>query len=257
MLDRTLVLIRERSYPELLDLAIVVVRNRPLTLGAAALAGIAPFAAFNAWLAWWSPESGFLALLAIPFEAPLATAPLTVALGLMMFGDRPTPAKVAGRVLGRWLPLLFYQVIIRGFLLGTLFFSPLIPARLGFVNEVILLERGKFRRVVPRSSQLSQGRGGDMISLFLDFLPVGLVFVVCFWVGTGAIWNALIETNLTWDRPEWSDLLSPRLLVPVWMWVAFSAVSRFLIYIDARIRLEGWEIELQLRALAAAMEEGR
>jgi hypothetical protein len=37
--------------------------------------------------------------------------------------------------------------------------------------------------------------------------------------------------------------------------VAFFAVVRFLTYIDRRIRLEGWEVELRLRALGAAMME--
>jgi hypothetical protein len=45
--DRTLVQIRERSYLDLLDLALLVVRHRPRTLGLAAAAGIAPFAALN------------------------------------------------------------------------------------------------------------------------------------------------------------------------------------------------------------------
>ena len=45
--DRTLVQIRERSYLDLLDLALLVVRQRPRALGLAAAAGIAPFAAVN------------------------------------------------------------------------------------------------------------------------------------------------------------------------------------------------------------------
>ena len=45
--DRTLVQIRERSYLDLLDLVLLVVRQRPRALGLAAAAGIAPFAAVN------------------------------------------------------------------------------------------------------------------------------------------------------------------------------------------------------------------
>ncbi len=48
--DRTLIVIRERSFLELLDLALVVVRDRPVVLGVTALAGIAPFATLNIWL---------------------------------------------------------------------------------------------------------------------------------------------------------------------------------------------------------------
>ncbi len=48
--DRTLIVIRERSFLDLLDLALLVVRDRPAVIGLTALAGIAPFAALNIWL---------------------------------------------------------------------------------------------------------------------------------------------------------------------------------------------------------------
>ncbi len=75
--DRTLVQIRERSYLEVLDLALVVVRHRPLTLGLAALAGIAPFAAWNVWLLS-DPE-----------------VPIGVLVYLLVLGGRETRAPIA------------------------------------------------------------------------------------------------------------------------------------------------------------------
>ena len=49
--DRTLIVIRERSFLDLLDLAFLVVRERPIAFWAlTAVAGIAPFAALNVWL---------------------------------------------------------------------------------------------------------------------------------------------------------------------------------------------------------------
>ena len=98
--DRTMVQIRERSYLEVLDLALVVVRQWPATLGMAALAGIAPFAALNARLLSDPevPPGVFVYLLAL--EAPWATAPLTVGLGGLMFGERPSVGRVV-RTLAR------------------------------------------------------------------------------------------------------------------------------------------------------------
>ncbi len=90
-IERTLVQIRERSLVDLLDLALVVVRRRPGTLGLAALAGIAPFAALNAWLFAAIPDLAPVVPLTLwMLEAPFATAPLTVVLGGLMFGQRPT-----------------------------------------------------------------------------------------------------------------------------------------------------------------------
>jgi hypothetical protein len=118
--DHTLIQIRERSFPDLLDLTLVVVRSRPKTLGLAALAGVAPFAAVNAWLLSDPafPFIGSLGLLIL--EAPWATAPLTVVLGSLMFGDRATVGQVV-RALLRGLPaMIAYQLVIRTFLLFTI-----------------------------------------------------------------------------------------------------------------------------------------
>ena len=96
-IERTLVLIRERPLLDLLDLSLVVVRRKPLTLGLAALFGIAPFAALNAWLFYSSLEDSNpgLPLFLWMIEAPFATAPLTLVLGGLMFGQKPTFGKVA------------------------------------------------------------------------------------------------------------------------------------------------------------------
>ena len=74
---------------------------------------------------------------------------------------------------------------------------------------------------------------------------------MCCYVGSGTILNAVFETDLTWDEPEFSDLLGPRVQAPLWIAIAFGAVVRFFSYIDQRIRIEGWEVELRLKVVAA------
>ncbi len=39
----------------------------------------------------------------------------------------------------------------------------------------------------------------------------------------------------------------------LWLVIGFAAVARFLSYLDVRIRREGWEVELTLRAEAARL----
>jgi hypothetical protein len=111
-IERTLVLIRERSLLDLLDLSLVVVRQKPLTLGLAALFGIAPFAALNAWLfsSIMEPESD-LPLFLWMVEAPFASAPLTLVLGGLMFGQKPT----FGRVVLTLLKAAFPLILVHGF----------------------------------------------------------------------------------------------------------------------------------------------
>jgi hypothetical protein len=252
---RTLVQIRERSYLEVLDLALVVIRHRPVTIGLAALAGAAPFVALNDWLMSDPdfPFGAFLLLLAL--EAPWATAPLTIVLGGLMFGERPPVGRVL-KTLWRALPsMVLFQGLVRAVLLGTIFLFPLVPSRLSFLNEVILLERGRWWSAIRRSASLSGLRGGELFGQWLAQLFFGTIFVLCFWEGTGVALSALTTDKMTWETPSWADALGPRFQLGVWLAVVFFGVARFLNYIDQRIRMEGWEVELHLRAVGNALEE--
>lgn len=253
--DRPLIRVRERGFLDLFDLAFVVIRRRPRALAVASLAGVLPWAALNGWLLS-DPE---FPLAVYPFllvmEAPWASAPLTVVLGGLMFGERPTAGRVAAAV-ARALPgLVLYQVVARGLLLVSVLFYPLVPSRLLFLNEVLLLERGRARSAGRRGAALCGPRGSDFFARWLAELVFGLAFVVCFWAGTGAILRTLTSNELTWESPGWKSFYSPRCQVGVWLAVLFFAVTRFLTYIDQRIRLEGWEVKLRLQAVGRSLEE--
>lgn len=253
--DRTLIQIRERSFLDLLDLALVVVRRRPVALGLAALAGVAPCAAVNAYLTSGPGFNPFFDFVLLAVEAPWATAPLTVVLGSLMFGERPTPLGVV-KALARGLPaLIVYQFVLRVILVGLVVLYPLIPARLAFVNEVILLERGKMFGVPKRSSTLSGARGGEFFGQWLAQLAFGVLFVGCFWFGTGALISALVTSEVTWEQPGVGAFRGVRFQLAVWLAVTFFGVARFLTYIDQRIRLEGWEVKLRLQAVGRSLEE--
>ena len=47
-----------------------------------------------------------------------------------------------------------------------------------------------------------------------------------------------------WTQPFYTCLYP----VAIWLVVAYFAVVRFLAYLDLRIRSEGWEVELLMRA---------
>lgn len=248
--ERTLVQIRERSFLDLQELALLVIRRRPLPLTLALIAGALPFVGLNAWLARGGESfTLFGCYLVLPtFEAPLATAPLTVLLGGMMFGERPSTGRIARTVLAGLVPMLLYQVLLRPVLFLT-------PGRLAFVNEVLLLERGPWHRATGRSAQLCSGSVVDLALHWLGQFFFACLFLPCFLVGTGAVLNALFRTDLTWDAPALSDLAGIQFQVGLWLTIGFFGVVRFLTYIDQRIRLEGWEVELRLRAAGRALEE--
>jgi hypothetical protein len=262
--DRTLIVIRERSFLDLLDLALLVVRDRPVVLGLTALAGVAPFAALNVWLlagddsrfGLWDLllRFGLWALLLL-MEAPWATAPLTLVLGDLMFGVTPRPGKIF-KTLAVSFPLLFLtQFLIRAMYYLILLGFVLAPARFAFLNEIILLERVGLARTFARSQVISRRFVGELFFRWLGQVALGLTFALCFQKGAEAFGSVLAGGDVTWDQAAQVDAGDLLFQAGVWIAIAFFAVVRFLSYIDRRIRLEGWEIELRLRSVARAMEE--
>jgi hypothetical protein len=271
-LDRTLIQIRERSFLELLDLAIVVVRQRPWALGMTAALGITPWAALYAGLSVRPEVPGFFLLVLVMLAAPWATAPLTVVLGGLMFGDRPTSRRIALTLLRALPALVLYQGLLRAVLVLIPILIPIIPSRYAFLNEVILLERNRTgerarQSVDRRCGALCGDRGSELFGHWLIQIGFGIMFILAFRWAASAVVEALVD-QWTWDQSsldEPGSWLADRFLwfidprawttqLAIWITVAFFGVARFLSYIDQRIRLEGWEVELRLRAAGAALE---
>ena len=79
-----------------------------------------------------------------------------------------------------------------------------------------------------------------MISVVAGFaMCVGLLFTLGYIRAT---------VDHTWERNfTWHSIFLPG---AVWIVVWFFTVVRYLSYLDLRIRREGWEVELQVRAAA-------
>jgi hypothetical protein len=256
--DRTMIVIRERSFMDLLDLALLVVREYPATLGLAAAAGILPFAVLNFWLLSLPDFPRLLWVVLVAMETPWATAPLTLALGDLMFGVRPRPRRILSALFSSLPALVLTQILLRGCLLALMVAYPLVPTQYGFLDEVVLLERApKFRgwRSIKRCRDLSRGQEGDFFMRWLGQIAIGLTFAFCFWMGAETVVGALFDNELTWYQPGLGDLSGMLFQAGVWLAIAYFGVVRFLTYIDRRIRLEGWEIELRLKAVGRALEE--
>ena len=254
--DRTLIQIRERTFLDILDLSLVVIRRWPRILGLAALAGILPFALFNHWLFSADSElSGFWWIPLLILEFPWATAPLTLVLGGLLFGERPRPARIFRRYLSALPTMLLLQLIVRGALLATGIFYLLLPSRFAFLNEVILLERAGWFRPIRRCSRLCREREGDLLGSTLALLLFSLVFVLCFSLGVESLGSILIVGDLTWSEDQSPGFLKPLVQVSIWLSITFAGIVRFLTYVDQRIRLEGWAVELALREAGRSLEK--
>jgi hypothetical protein len=253
--DRTLVQIRERSFLDLLDLTLLVVRERPLTLGLTALAGIAPFAALNASLLSdpQFPRPFWLVLLAL--ETPWATAPLVLVMGDLMFDARLRLGRMAKTLLVSLPALVVSQILLRWLSLILIVTYPVMPAQYSFLDEIILLERVNLLRVFRRSRTISQGLEGELFARWLGQLFLGTTFAVCVSMSARTVIGALVGSTLTWYEPGFSDMNGLLFQTAVWVAIAFFGVYRFLAYIDRRIRLEGWELELRLKDVGRSLQE--
>jgi hypothetical protein len=262
-LDCTQIMIRERGWLDLLDLALRVVRAYAWPLVLTLVVGILPAAVFNAWLLADMSEPAFdesvpgwylfLMLVLVLVEIPLATAPATLYLGEAVFLQRPGAVGLA-RDFSRALPQLLVFSALRAVL-----FLPVITSFIPFtmwpyLNEVVLLERNPLLR--RRSGQMTtfrrvtglHGGASELFPRLMASAAVAAMLVAAFWV-TMQMLAGLLLCEWQW-RGLCFTLYYPAAL---WMTAGYFTVVRFLGYLDLRIRREGWEVELMMRAEGARL----
>jgi len=275
-LDHTRIVVRERSFSERLDLALRVMRVHFPSLAVAALVGCAPMVLFNNWLLGpvfdgldlkWEPplEFLFLNLLLVVWETPLATSLMTLYLGQATFEEKPSWTRIA-RDFRSCLPqLIGVQLILRGLItLPMLTWLWLYAAR-AYLNEVILLERNPWRRrrrgvgrgrskgsetdTMERAFDLHRSETGPLVAGWMASLVIGTLLMLAIWHGFWWLRATLFFEDAL-DRASYTIYWQ----VATWLVIGYFTVVRFLGYLDLRIRREGWEIELRMRAEGERLE---
>lgn len=223
-------------------------------------------------------------LLLVFLQAPLALAPVTVYLGQAVFVARPPLRDILADLRASWPQLLWTQGIMRLVIPGSLVmlliadseeFNPgievgimvLIALAAGvqravrpFLPEIVLLEKNPLVAAGPdaitvrrRSARLHAGGagGGDHFSRWMtggvvNFILVYMVFQL------GLFFQGVLLNNWQYAT-AW--MLYAAYPLALWSAAGFTATCRFLSYLDTRIRNEGWEVELLLRAEAARLRD--
>jgi hypothetical protein len=210
-------------------------------------------------------------------SAPLASVFATKFLGDAVFVERPGLWSVWTAVWKLAPRVAWCQLLVRGILAGWLLYFSLerqvdfqvgrelllmmillayagaVRAWRPFINEVVLLECNPLVArsdtvitVSKRSSHLHAPSSGDLMSRW-----VSSAAIACFLTGT--VFGAFLFCSGVflndWRPGPWMLLT----IYPLSLWIVagFMTVVRFLSYLDVRIRHEGWETELLLRAEAA------
>jgi len=287
--DKTTIVVRQRGMLDTLDLSLHVFREYALPLAAAMLLGVVPLMAVNYLLLAWMPSAAdeeawlpwrfvYHLSLQIYLQAPLAGIFATAYLGQAVFLAEPRFRDVV-RDVWRMLPRVAWcHLLVRGVLFGWLlllvlereevnwfveaFLLPLLVAYASslrafrpFINEIVLLERNpltsqsdRIMTVGRRSQMLHGSSGGELFARWLLACLLGGLLILATY-GT-------FYFHVAAPRQDWSQgPLLTHVLLPLAMWIAacYFTVVRFLTYLDARIRQEGWEVELRLRAEATRL----
>ena len=273
-LDTTRISIRERTFVDVLDLALHVIRAHAWPLAAALAVGVLPMMLLNAWLlgprVQTLPVGGppteymWLMLCLVLWEMPLATAPLTLYLGQTLFLERTRPGRIALDLLKSLPQLLLLQVVLRAVLVAVVVTWFVLFASWPYLNEVILLERNPLFRgrrgqmsTSRRTRVLHGGYTGDLFARWLGAAVVGTLLLLSLWFSIGALRSVLLEQGVwyeVWERGFWDrPMFTLYYPLALWLVVGYLTVVRFLAYLDLRIRREGWEVELLMRAEQARL----
>lgn len=292
-LDNTRIAIRERNLLETLDLSFRLLREfwKPWLI--CSLLAIVPLAIANAlMLNWMAAELDFAdaeewplryfwtMAVFIYFEAPLASVFVVAYLGPAVFMENPRIKQVVWDALKQWPAIVLCQFLFRlvlplwllslafdrleanlwiEFGLICLLMIPMVTFLRAFrpyINEIVVLEKNPLRSSNPqvitvgkRSSHLHGPYNND---LFVRWLGTVLATVALIWMvgATTYFMQAILfgSYELNW------------VLVYIWypavLWIVVSLVSvvRFLDYLDLRIRHEGWEVELLMKAEALRLK---
>lgn len=227
--------------------------------------------------------------LLVYLEAPLAGIFSVAYLGPAVFLEQPTIRQVVADSLKRFPQLVICQLLLRGVLPAWLLlllvnwqsrtevnivvealllpmlvcYASLFRALRPYVNEIILLERLPLRpgtagemTLGKRSATLHGPYAGDLLVRFIVASAVGVLLWLAISLSTAAVFKFLFEAGdltiadtfmrfrITWYHAQ---LAYPCVL---WLMAGYFAVVEYLDYLDLRIKHEGWEVELLMRAEA-------
>jgi hypothetical protein len=294
-LDKTRIAIRERGGVDTFDLTFQVMRTFAPQLIPALLLGIIPFAVLDYFLMSWMDEQlDFIQegppirylwcySVLVFFQAPAATILGSCYLGGAIFRQEKTlwqcvqelwqvfPAFLwcqlimRGTLISLLVPLAVYGSEANGLLEGFGLFLMVVAIALlralrPFINEILLLEKNPLRAkhtqavtIFKRSNYLHAPNGGDLFATWLGsvLLGCGMIGAIYF-----SLWS-LCAIMFGWGGDSILNIYSLHVLYPISLWITvmFMSVFRFLSYIDLRIRQEGWEVELLLKAEAHRLEQ--
>ena len=209
-------------------------------------------------------------------ESQLAGIIATKYLGLVLFQEEPRIRPVLREVGRAGWRLLWCQGLTRGVVVAGVLASwsrssnwsfvwlglltclvVLVRALRPFLNEIVLLENNPL--LATKSQSLTIGRrsyrlhapsSGMLLGRWFCSALIGIALAI-------SVAGIFLFVSGVLFQQWFPGPFLIQIGVPLAMWIvaAYLTVVRFLNYLDLRIRDEGWEVELRMRAEAARLEQ--
>ena len=246
--------LRPRPVTEVFDLTLVYIRAHLRGFLLLSLWTIGPAFCFSLIVATIVGFSWFAILVPL-LLAPLIQAPFLVYGSRLLFSDEATvsdalmeTAANAGTILLCYLIQGAVWVSVALCLAGIV----MLPFT-AYLQEILLLERLNFGKAIGRSITLTSNEiGGTFAAVFgRSFLMVWAA-LTCEGLGQfvlGFLFQAGAPLGRLWDGQMTAFIIFGILAIQ-----GVTAWYRFMLYIDARTRSEGWDLQVGLRAVGKASE---
>lgn len=237
--------LRSRSATELVDASFALYRREPLPYIMLTAAAYAPWLVIQLLLLGGAPTNfGALALVAVGnmITYSVVSAAL-VRLASQAYLGEPLDIAVAMRdalpragaiIVAALAKTVLWMIGAMFFLVGALY----VAARFFALNQAIILEHRGVGGAFTRSGELSQGRKWHILGTLA--LVVVIYFVVFIAVGAAA---ALARSQVI------STVVTTAYVVVAY---PLFGIAETLLYYDARIRAEGYDIEVMAGALGGS-----
>jgi hypothetical protein len=248
---QTQVALRDRPLVDVLDLSVRFLATHVAVYARLSLMVLLPAFglswAIGSMFGWWW---GWTATLTLSL---FAQAPFTALASKLMF-DENVRALDAFTESSNALPRLIFARLLQTIVVVSGFLFLILPAAwmgagLLFVPEVVVLEKGSGIPALLRAQRVLSGQFGDAM---LGFLLLLMLFVAAPFLGD-AVGHAILEDILEIQAPDAFTVTGGGALplLGFWLFVPFLATARFLIYINLRTRVEGWDIQTRFAAIVA------
>ncbi len=251
---RCRIVLRPRDPLEVFDLTWRFLREGGRPLLTMATAVLLPTWLLLALIAWAS-DGHWATLLATLCIGPLLRAPFTLLGGRLLFDDEVRVRDVLRDLLGRAPALAMTGVFVAlGWVAAASTCFVALPWTRGaqlWLPETALLERVSAARGQRRAARLAAGQIGAAAVGVL----AGAALPVWAALAAEATGHAVVRFVFQLGEPFGSLVtlqVTPYLLAGVLASQPLYAIYRLLLYVDARTRQEGWDLQVGLRAAGLA-----